>query len=434
MEQTTVRPEKRQFWKEAVMAKFLKYKEYVSRVVLSTVYFVPAYFYAATVRKRPEYSHLWLISERGDEARDNAYHLFRYILDRHAEVNAWFVLTEDSPDIGKLKDCKRLVRPRSFMHFVLFILAEKLISTHQYGAAPYGKGSRTILSLLPRKHHINLKHGVTKDKFSYAQSANDVIVCTSEKEVCLMREISEKPTNAIHVIGFCRFDKLVDRSKEKEEKIILLMPTFRFWLEEASRLTNRDEVFRRDPYFRYWDALLSNGRLQQFCRDKGYRIIFYPHYRSQKYLHNFKDYPEEVIIADNKNYDIQDLLVRASLMVTDFSSVFFDFSYMQKPVVYYQFDEVKYRNLQYKEGEFSYRHDGFGPVFDETEKVVDYIIGRAEEQFRIEEMYGERIGRFFKYHDKNNTKRNFEAITALSRAGLKNKSSKGIAGSRSSSV
>ena len=43
-------------------------------------------------------------------------------------------------------------------------------------------------------------------------------------------------------------------------------------------------------------------------------------------------------------------------MITDYSSVFFDFSYMRKPVIFYQFDEKKFRKAQYAEGYFSYKN------------------------------------------------------------------------------
>lgn len=396
------------------MVKFLKYKEYISRVLHSILLFLPAFLYSRMVQHQERYRHVWLISERGSEARDNAYHLFRFIREQHPEINAWFVLTKDSPDMHKVECYQNIVSPRTFQHFILFILADKLISTHEYGAAPYAKGSKYLLKLLPKKHHVFLKHGITKDKYIIKDEINDLIVCASDKEVQLFQESPGKVVQSIKAIGFCRFDNLTDKSAEQAERIILLMPTFRFWLEDAGRLSNKDEIFRNDPYFIFWNGLLSNRRFQDFCKENGYRVVFYPHFRSQKYLNNFKGYPEHFTIADNKTYDIQDLLIRSSIMVTDFSSVFFDFTYMRKPVVYYQFDEVKYRSLQYKEGDFLYRRDGFGPVFGETDQIVDYVISRSKADFRLEEVYLERTLKFFKYHDRENTKRNFETIISLS--------------------
>lgn len=44
-------------------------------------------------------------------------------------------------------------------------------------------------------------------------------------------------------------------------------------------------------------------------------------------------------------YDVQQLLKESLLLITDYSSVFFDMMYMNKPVIFYQFDENQYRKV-----------------------------------------------------------------------------------------
>ena len=333
------------------MYKGLKYQDYAKRIMKFAGLFFPAYIYTLLVKNQMQYQKLWLISERGDEARDNAYHLYKYILENRKDINARFVIEKGSPDIKKIEEIGgTAVEPKSFGHFVDFILAEKLISTHLYGAAPYGKASLSLLKLLPKKHHVFLRHGIYKDKFILKDDIYDLIVLLSDNEIELVSESCQKVVDALQVIGLCRYDRLVNQADVSDDKIILIMPTFRMWLEDASRTKNRDQIFVKDPYFLCWNDLLNDERLISFCEARGYKIIFYPHNRSQKYLHNFRSKSENIILADSGSYDIQDLLVKSSVLVTDFSSVYFDFAYMKKPVAYYQFDEEMYRRLQYKEG------------------------------------------------------------------------------------
>lgn len=393
-------------------SKLLKYMEYGKRIIKFIILFFPAYVYSFFIKNKASYNGIWLISERGDEARDNGYHLYGYIKENYKNINAFFVITNDSPDIKKVEKYGGLITPNSFKHFLLFILSEKLISTHFYGAAPYGKASKFFLWLLPKKQHIFLQHGITQNKY-LVPDINDLIICSSDLEVKVFSDSSKKVLDSIKVTGLCRYDKLINLSNNINDKIILFMPTFRMWLEETSRLKNRDEIFMNDPYYIYWNDLLNDVTLNKYCQENGYQIIFYPHYRSQKYLHNFNSNFENIIIANNTMFDIQDLLKKSLIMITDYSSVFFDFAYMNKPVIYYQFDEEKFRKLQYKEGKFSYKNNGFGPVFDDKEKVVEYIINRANNNFEMENMYIKRTEAFFKYRDQNNTKRNVEAIIAL---------------------
>lgn len=396
-----------------VFSKIMRYVSYFARVLPYLVLFLPALLYAVIMKFSSKSREVWLISERGDEARDNAYHLYKYIRTKHPEIDAYFVITDDSADRAKVSQFGNLVRTNSFCHFVHFIIADKLISTHMYGAAPYGKACLPFLKLLPRKKHVFLQHGVTQRGLVFNDENLDLFVCSSRLEVECLQGSSRKVKQAIQILGMCRYDELQDRAKSNSRKTIVMMPTFRTWLEDASRLPNRDEIFRNDPYFLFWNRLISDRKLLGVCEKNDITIVFYPHYRSQKYLHNFRECSHRVVIADRREYDIQDLLINGSMLVTDYSSVFFDFAYMKKPVMYYQFDATKFQKYHYRQGVFSYQEHGFGPVIDNCDCAVDYIIDRIRSNYRMEDKYVDRVSDFFAYTDKKNTERNFEAICEL---------------------
>lgn len=388
---------------------------HISRIVNGIVYLPVAYCYSLVLKKRPEYRDLWLIAERGDEARDNAYYLFKYLREKEKSIHACFVIQSRSPDIDKVRCLGDIVELNSLKHYALFILCTKLVSTHFYGAQPWDKGTAFVLKLLPKKSIVKLSHGVYKDRFTF--SGADVVVCSSRTESELLRHNGHASRPAIKVLGLCRYDGLVDRSSRRQRKLILVMPTFRFWLEAASGLRNRDDIFRRDPYFLCWNQFLRDQKLAELCESTGCEVIFYPHIRSHKYLHLFRGYGGDITIGDSKRHDIQELFVECAMLVTDFSSVFFDVGYMKKPVVFFQFDESEYRRKQYKEGTFSYQRDGFGPVFECSEEVVAYITDRARAEFLMDQKYLTRVEGFFDYRDKDNTRRNFEAILELGKGG-----------------
>lgn len=57
-------------------------------------------------------------------------------------------------------------------------------------------------------------------------------------------------------------------------------------------------------------------------------------------------------IFDKKNIydvtlydDIQELYTISDILVTDYSSVFFDYSLLQKPIIFYAYDLDKYKNV-----------------------------------------------------------------------------------------
>lgn len=186
------------------------------------------------------------------------------------------------------------------------------------------------------------------------------------------------------------------------------MPTWRVWL---NNLTQKE--FVESEYFKQWSRVLNDEKLCAKLREENFQLIFYPHYEVQKYINSFVTTDSNVVIADFENYDVQDLLKDSMLLVTDFSSVFFDFSYMEKPIIYYQFDEDKFNEEHYKKGYFDYRSMGFGDVIINHEELITKILQYIESNFVFEEKYKNRVGNFFELKDTNNCSRIFKEIEEL---------------------
>ena len=66
---------------------------------------------------------VWLISERGHEARDNAFIFFEYIQKEHPEINAKYIISYDSKDVERFNDKTKLVKFVSMVALFVFIIA-----------------------------------------------------------------------------------------------------------------------------------------------------------------------------------------------------------------------------------------------------------------------------------------------------------------------
>jgi len=117
-----------------------------------------------------------------------------------------------------------------------------------------------------------------------------------------------------------------------------------------------------------------------------------------------------VRVVTSAQYDLQYLLKSSAVMITDYSSVAFDFAYMNKPLLYFQFDYDKFREGHYQEGYFSYEKNGFGPVCYDVEHLTEEFCRIVENEMEIENKYSNKIKEFFEYRDKENCKRTYEAI------------------------
>lgn len=366
---------------------------------------------------RNKYENIWLISERGIDARDNAFHMYKYIKECYPDIDVRYVLSSNSPDRNKI-DAEDVVDYRSFEHFFLFMQAKILISTHVMGCSPridaFTKMDKYHL-LYTNGKRVYLQHGISKDDFKKLDSKKigffDMMCFGSIKEYEAALRQSPYRKNVFKYTGFARFDKLYQRRELeiKSENYILFMPTWRVKFANYS-----DKDFMNTNYYKSCYELITDERLIQYLKNNGLNLIFYPHIEMHHFNHLYKhDLSTEVIVADTSMYDVQELFFKCKLMITDFSSVFFDFAFLNKPVIYYQFDYKEYRESQYPEGWFSYKKNGFGPVYESKCELVDYLMNTLKQDCLVEKKYQKRVNDFFGRIDENNRERIMSEIMSL---------------------
>lgn len=367
---------------------------------------------AAAVLRRTsrEYRHLWLVMERGFDARDNGYWFFRYLREKQPQVNVCFVIDPASPDYGKVARLGRTVRWKSLKHYLMYLAADMLIGTHVQPASPDLVAFYHLrrIGIRPRGKQAFLQHGIIGNKMKmmlYPGLKVDFFASGGKMEYDYLISEYGFPEGVIRYTGLCRFDNLIRGNNPAGE--ILVMPTWR------GADYPRGEAFYGTAFYRHFQSLLENPRLIRLLEERGLRLVFYPHIELQDELDKFRPASDRIILASWKDYDVQALLMRCSLLVTDYSSVFFDAGYMEKPVIYYPFDLEDFRKYHYQEGYFSAEKHGFGPVARTGEELVDAIYEYAGNGFRMEEKYRDRLKAFFPVRDEKNCERVYEAVRRL---------------------
>ncbi len=354
-----------------------------------------------------EDDQIWLISERNFDAKDNGFHFFRYMNKEHPEIKTYYVIPKRSDDYDKVAAIGNTVSPGSIKHYFLLYFADALISTHAHGYTPdmviYSHLARHGM-FKPKGVSVFLQHGVLDKDTEWLYRENfkpDMFVVTTKQEQKFVLEKCKQPTDVVELTGLCRYDNLM--TDEPAEKAILFMPTWRAWLQDASK-----DDFVNSMYFRKITSLLNCSTLNDELRKAGYELWFYPHIEMQKYMSEFTG-ASRVKILDAKNSDVQDLLKKAEVLITDYSSVYFDFLYMKKPVYFYQWDKQRFTGEHYKG--VTAKYEQLGKVTDHKGTLVKMI---AEYLHNGSEKKPKDI---FRYHDTNNCKRVYEAILKRSRHG-----------------
>lgn len=392
--------------------------QYIKYFIYLIFFYVIGFFVSIFSKK---YKDVWIVSERGIDARDNGYHFYKYIKNNHPEINAYYIIDKNSADYDRVAELGSVVNYKSFKHHLLFAVSKYKISSHIFGYAPDLLCYNFFQKFgLIRGKIVFLQHGITKDDISwmfYPNTKLDLFVCGAKQEYEAICERYGYPEGIVRYLGLCRYDELFKKSNEEQKNQILLMPTWRVAFSNTNRVGSskeQDDIdFMKTKYYRAINCFINDPELIKYLELNNLDLVFYPHIEMQKFLHTFTTSSKRVILASFKDYDVQQLLVESKLLITDFSSVFFDFAYMEKPIVFYQFDEIEYRVQNYAEGYFDYRRDGFGPVFNDSGDVVQYIKIIVNADFKVEDTYFDRQINFFQIRDSENCERNFNAIIDL---------------------
>lgn len=354
----------------------------------------------------------WLICEEKNEARDNGYWLYRWIRENKPKQKIAYAVNKNSPDYNKVKGLGKVISYGTISHWFWYIVADKNISS-QKGGKPNAAVCYffEVVLKMRKNNRVFLQHGITINKgewLFYKNTRIRLFITAAQQEHDYLIENFGYPVRNVQLCGFPRFDAL--HNVHAETDLILIMPTWRNWLGRDSH-ENRDLDFTQTEYYRRWNALLQSDELQAVLEKYDKKVLFYPHRNMQKFLTYFSATSDRIEIVDWKEYDIQDVLKRAALMITDYSSVFFDFSYMRKPVLFYQFDEMEFREKQYAEGYFDYHNT----VLGKWSGTLPELLVHLEESLAsgVPVLNERTIRSFFPLWDTENCKRNYEAIRKL---------------------
>ena len=361
--------------------------------------------------------NIWLICERKNEARDNGYWFFKYLCENHKEIQAVYAINKKSPDFRKVNSLGKVISFGTLSHWIYYFAAKRNISSQKEGKPNAALCFVLEVYLGFRKNRAYIRHGICKDDqrwVYYDVTKMSLFACSARREYNFVKDRFGYPDGAVKLLGMCRYDHLLMPHEVKRQ--IIVMPTMREWLRTESQDTLDYEKtldVSQSEYFTSWNSFLQSKALSELLEANEIQMLFFPHASMQKYIGLFETECERITIASFKEYDVQALLMESSLLITDYSSVFFDFAYMRKPTIYYQFDYDKYRKGQYQEGYFSYQSDGFGPVVSDLESLLKATREACEKGFRIEKEYEKRVRTFFAFFDANNCYRTYNAIKEM---------------------
>lgn len=297
--------------------------------------------------------YTWLFGENlGNTMNNNSWYYFEHVVSNataDSPVDYYFIANRTSENkkiVARLdkKVRSRIVWRNSIKHHVLYWKSDMHFVTLSY---------KDILPDFYRDNNVNkqpvvyLQHGtVAIKKIGYTKNSYDnaifkfMVYGTQEAQVLIdQNDFDEHQLK--YSVAHPRYKQLVTMQDEYNkqgggDRQILWFLTWREYLRNGS-ISEKD-------FFAKIKEVLQDDRLKNYLRKNNIKL--------KLALHQFFDgkLAQAIVGEDDDIYhvvnassvNVMEDLVKSELLITDYSSIGFDFTFLKKPVLLYQFDSLVY--------------------------------------------------------------------------------------------
>ncbi len=263
-----------------------------------------------------EYKHIWAINNMDVIPKS-----------LKSDVNIIFVKIESDLYLRYLTKAKYLINNTSFSNY--FIRKEKQIYLNTWHGTPVklmGKDAKD--EFLSHKNitrnFLHTSHLIHPNRYTL-----DIMLESYD-----IKNIYE---GVIAEIGYPRQDLMINISKDdkeklfeqlkidKDKKVVLYAPTWR-----GTGVS--DVEFDKEKLLKDLNLLSQLENVQ---------LLYRGHYMAEKFIQEVPTLQDMIVPS---SIDTNSLLSIVDVLITDYSSIAFDFMALEKPIIYYAYDQDEYQN------------------------------------------------------------------------------------------
>jgi CDP-glycerol glycerophosphotransferase (TagB/SpsB family) len=373
----------------------------------------------------PTNHNLWVFgSWQGEEYADNSKYLFEYVCKNHPELRAvWLTRDKTALDLVTERgfEAHLIGSARAFllrMGSCILILSSDLSDVGSSWRRP------------PNVKIVSLWHGTPLKKIEFDVPTTsvdehplfcrfkllplnkttlpyDLHIAASEEAKETLASAFRAPPETVAVTGYPRTDAFFDLTREttpvmtalsdakkKGFSIGIYMPTHRLEGQNSIRFLIKDLK-----------------AIESQLADMHVLLLVKVHFFHLRELASLKDRLNSVLFVEEKdiNQDIYTILPETDFLITDYSSVYFDYLLLNKPIIFAPFDIEQYVE---NDRALYYNYDGVtpGPKARNWREVVECI----EDILTKSDAYEDerrRVSRMFNAYDGGcSSKRVYDAI------------------------
>ena len=297
----------------------------VVALLAATLYYVIT---KALAKKRRNNTRILVAGSGNGLYENNVAVMVDYIKSECPELYKIYFVTEHSLTIPGVK----LIRIGSYRSYLVALRADVIMfDTCNSDVAP---GIQRRLAGLK----VNVNHGfeglkmLPRDYFNYVSA--DIHCSASKFEADIKISKMGCPKESVYVTGYPRFDRLhhdLDSKSFEESNNILCFFTWRDW--NVNIHTDINE------YISVYDAIMTS----EISDLLGSRVMYVkPHMKISTLITS--QFNNIVVLSEDEN--LTEIIAQCGSLITDYSSVTWDFLYNGRPVFFFCYDYSRYSKDQ----------------------------------------------------------------------------------------
>ena len=333
----------------------------------------------------------------GKKYDDSPKVIFEYMKTKEKYDKYKIYWAFDNPEKFEIEKAEK-IKTNSLKYFIIALKAKYWITNSSLEKGLKFKNKKTI--------YINTWHGTPIKKmgkdapntaFQFKTSKYDVMYAQSKYDIDVFSNAFELPKDIFALVGLPRNDELFNVNKREieeirkklkipeDKKVILYAPTFREY--------NRDKngcIIAPPIDLKKWKNKLSEN----------YIVLFRAHYevnnvlgiKNDDFIYNVTDYS-----------NLNELMKISDILISDYSSIMFDYSILKRPIFSYAYD---YEEYQFKRGMYiDIKTELPNGICEKEDELLERIVNCnfEEEKNKTENFFKKYIqndGNARKYIDK----------------------------------
>ena len=372
--------------------------------ILIQILNIPIYYLSYLVKKD---NKLWIFGAwEGLSYSDNSKYLFKYVNKYHSNIRSVWITKSKKVYFEMNSNGYEVVYAYSLEGYLISLKAKvAIISNSKMGDLnAFALNKNTLLVQLwhgiPMKKlgfdSINSKryliNNFLKFIFPWIKSNYNLFILTSIYTKKYFRSAFKIADDRISLAGYPRTDVITNKNYLNDDRLkVLYMPTYRETINEEMMLSHFFNIKKVNEFLKKFEILID--------------VKLHPQSKLTDYFKNNNEGNINILEVD----DIYEVISKYDLLITDYSSIYYDFLLTDKPIILAPFDLANYSKTRglYEDYLNFFSENIVFSLNDLMFSVKDILINKND-PFKNDRIKLKNL--FYKYNDSLSCKRIVDEI------------------------